>query len=100
MFETGRSVKFEVNLKEKFDSVSCTFTVYNENRINGLMVSVLVLCVVDRGFEPRSSQTKDYKFGIFCFSANHTALRKTSKDWLARNQNYVFEWSDMSTPGL
>jgi len=26
------------------------------------------------GFEPRSSQSKDYKIGICCFSAKHTAL--------------------------
>jgi hypothetical protein len=30
----------------------------------------------------------------------HTALRNKSKDWLARNQNNVSEWSDMSTRGL
>jgi hypothetical protein len=27
----------------------------------------------------------------------HAALRRKSKDWSARNQNNVFEWSDMST---
>ena len=30
----------------------------------------------------------------------HTALRSKRKDWLARDQNNVFEWSDMSTCGL
>jgi len=35
---------------------------------------------VDRGFEPRSGQTKDYKIGISCFSAKHAALRRNSKD--------------------
>ena len=35
-----------------------------------------------------------------CFSSKHAALRKKSKDWLARNQNNVSEWSDMSTHGL
>jgi hypothetical protein len=64
------------------------------------MGSVLVLSVVDRGFEPRSGQTKDYKIGICCFSANHAALRRKNKDWLARNQNKVSEWSDKSTCGL
>ena len=38
------------------------------NRIGGVMVSVLALSVVDRGFEPRSDQTKDYQIGISCFS--------------------------------
>jgi hypothetical protein len=64
------------------------------------MGSVLVLSVVDRGFEPRSGQTKDYKIGICCFSANHAALRRKNKDWLARNQNKVSEWNDKSTCGL
>jgi hypothetical protein len=41
-------------------------------------------------------QTKDYKIGMSCFSAKHVALRRQSKDWLARNQNNVSEWSDMS----
>jgi hypothetical protein len=36
------------------------------------------------GFEPRSGQTKDYKIGICCFSAKHAALRRKSKDWMAR----------------
>jgi hypothetical protein len=56
--------------------------------------------VVDRGFEPWSGQTKDYKIGICCFSAKHAALRRKNKDWLARNQNNVSELSDMSTRGL
>ena len=34
------------------------------------------------------------------FSVKHTALRRKSKDWLARNQNDVSEWSDMSAHGL
>jgi hypothetical protein len=63
------------------------------------MVSLLASSAVDRGFEPRSGQTKDYKIGISCFSAKHAALRRKSKDWLARNQNNVSEWSDMSTCG-
>ena len=65
------------------------------------MVSVLASSsVVDRGIDPRSCQTKDYKIGICCFSAKHAALRSKSEDWLARNQNNVSEWSDMSTRGL
>jgi len=64
------------------------------------MVSVLVSSAVDRGFEPRSGQTKDFKIGICCFAAKHAALRRKSKDWLARNQNNESEWSDMSTHRL
>jgi hypothetical protein len=63
------------------------------------MVSVLALGVVDRWFEPRSGQTKDYTIGICCFSAKHAALRRKSKDWVTRNQVNVSEWSDMSIHG-
>ena len=70
------------------------------NCIVCLMVSVLTPSVVDRGIKPRSSQTTDYKICICCFSAKHAALKRKSKDWLARNQNNVSEWSDMSTCGL
>jgi hypothetical protein len=60
------------------------------------MVSMLAYSAVGRGFEPRSSQTKEYKIGICCFSAKHKAFRRKSKDWLAWNQDNVSEWSDMS----
>jgi hypothetical protein len=63
------------------------------------MVSVLT-SVVNRGFKPRSVQTKDYKIGICCFSAKHAALRIKSKDGSARNQNNVSKWCNMSTRGL
>jgi hypothetical protein len=71
-----------------------------KNRISGVMANVLTSSAVDRGFEPRSGQTKDYKNSICCFSAKHAALRKKSKNWLARNQNNVSDWCDMSTRGL
>ena len=70
------------------------------NHIGGVMVSVLASSAVDRGFEPWSGQTKDYKIGMCCFSAKHAALRRKSKDWLTRNQNNVYDRSDMSTRGL
>jgi hypothetical protein len=64
------------------------------------MASMLVSSAVDRGFEPLSGQTKDYKIGICCFSAKYVALRRKTKDWLARNQENVSEWGDMSIHGL
>jgi hypothetical protein len=67
-----------------------------ENRIGGVMISVLVSSVVDRGFKPWSGQNKDYKIGSWCFSAKHAALRGKSKDLLARNRDNVSEWGDMS----
>jgi hypothetical protein len=64
------------------------------------MVSVLALSAVDSVFLAWSDQTKDYKIGINGFSANHTVLRRKSNDWLARNQDNVSEWGDMSICGL
>ena len=69
--------------------------------IVGVIVSVLASSAVDGEFEPRSDQTEDYTIGICCLSAaKHAELRRKNKDWLARNQNNVSEWSDMSTSGL
>jgi hypothetical protein len=82
------------------DKVYSRGNINQKHRIGGVMVSVLASSAVDRGFEPQSGQTKDYKIGICCFSAKHAALRRKSKDWLARNQNNVSEWSDISTRGL
>ena len=67
-----------------------------KKRIGDVMVSMLSWSVVDRGFEPQSGQTKDYKSGICCFFTKHAVLRRKSKDWLALNQDNVSEWSDMS----
>jgi hypothetical protein len=64
------------------------------------MTSVLTSSAVDRVFESRSDQTGGYKIGICCFSAKYAALRRKSNDWLARNQDNVSEWSDMSFCGL
>ena len=60
------------------------------------MVSVLASSAVKREFESRSGQTKDYEIGICCLFAKHASLRRKSKDWLAPNQDNVFEWGDMS----
>jgi acyl-CoA hydrolase len=48
----------------------------------------------------RACVNKDYKISICCFFAKHVALRRKSKDWLARNQGNVSEWGDMLTRGL
>jgi hypothetical protein len=70
------------------------------NRIGSIMVSVLASSAVDRGFVSRSFQTKDYNIGMYYFFAKKATLRKKNKDWLARNQDNVSEWGDMSIHGL
>ena len=67
------------------------------NHIDSVMVSVLASSAINCGYELRSCQTKEYKIDICCFSAKNAALQRKSKDWLARNQNNVSEWSDIST---
>jgi hypothetical protein len=59
------------------------------------MVSLFPSGAVDRVFEPRSGQTKNYKK-----KSKHAALRRKSKDWLARKQDNVSEWGDMCIRGL
>jgi len=39
-----------------------------------------MVSVIDHRFESRSGQTKDYKIGIFFFSAIHAAVRRKSND--------------------
>ena len=69
---------------------------FNLNRIGGEWVSVLASSVVDREFDPRSFQTKDYQIGICCFFGKHIALRSKNKDWLVWNQDNVSELNDLS----
>jgi len=70
--------------------------IYHDH-ICGVMIILLIFSEVNHGSKPQSGQTKDIKIGICCFSVKHAALRRKSKDWLARSQNNVSEWSDMST---
>ena len=64
------------------------------------MVRVLTSSTVERGFEPNSGLTTDYKIDICLFSTKQPALSSKSKNQLARNQDNVFEWSHISTHGL
>ena len=58
------------------------------------MVNLFASSAVDCGFETQLDQTKDYKIFIYYFSAMHAALRKKSKDWLARNQEMCLSGAD------
>ena len=60
-------------------------SLFLENHIGGVMVSMLALSAVDCEFQPRSLQIKDYKIGICFFFAKHAALKRQSKDWLGRH---------------
>ena len=51
--------------------------------------SMLASTAVDHVFEPQFDQTKDYIFGICCFSIKHATLKSKSRV----NHNNVSEWS-------
>ena len=70
------------------------------NCISDVMVMVLAFSVIDRGFKSWSSQAKDNKNDIYCFSGDYAALRSKNNKWLAQNQDNVSEWSNMSIFGL
>jgi hypothetical protein len=57
--------------KTKYVIIPFLLLLGQANHTGGIMVSVLASSAVDRGFQPRSGQTKDYKIGICCFSAKH-----------------------------
>jgi hypothetical protein len=46
------------------------------------MISMIAMGLVDHGLG-QLSETKDYEFGICCFSMKHAALRVESKERLA-----------------
>jgi hypothetical protein len=49
------------------------------------MVGVVALCAVDRGFEPQSGQTKDYKIGIILLLLHSSSNKEKEQSWLSRN---------------
>jgi hypothetical protein len=70
-------------------------------RIGDLMVSVVASTAVDRGLEPRSGQTQDYKIDMCCFSAKHVALRTKGNALNGWGEiRNVSECCDMSIRGL
>jgi uncharacterized HAD superfamily protein len=60
------------------------------------MFSVLASSVIDGGVNQVKPKTNKLVF----VTSQYAALRRKSKDWLARNQDNVSEWSDISTHGL
>jgi len=56
--------------------------------------------ITSSGVDREFGQTKDHKLVMCCFSVLHATLRRNIKDWLARNQDNVPQWSDISTRGL
>ena len=53
----------------------------------GVIVGVLASSAMDRGFEPRSGQTKDYKIGTCCFSAKHAPFNKEKEQRMVGSES-------------
>jgi hypothetical protein len=66
---TSKNVKIQYGEMLDLSILSAILNVRHEQTAS---VSVLSSNAVDRVFEARSSQTKDYQIGIFCFSAAKT----------------------------
>jgi len=93
-------------VKDLWDNFYTTANNFATVLWNGVVV-IVVVCwhriasrAVDCGFEPLSGQTKNHSISICCFFAKNATLRRESKDGLARNQDNVLEWDDMSIGGL
>jgi hypothetical protein len=98
-----RQERYFVPQRKIFCSLNILFRSHNISSLHrtvGVMVSVHASSAVNRGFEPRSGQTKHFKIGIWRFSAKHASLRRKSSDWLSWNQNNVSKWGNMSSRGL
>jgi hypothetical protein len=67
---TGRHDIVEILLKMTLNTINQIKSNQTkvQNGIGGVMISVLTSSAVDRGFELRSGQTKDYKIVPYCFS--------------------------------
>jgi len=71
------------------------------NRIGCVRISVLASSVVDRvGSCPGRVKPKTVKCVFTLFFHWAHILKSKSKDWLAHNQDNVYEWSDIFTRGL
>ena len=49
------------------------------------MINILASFVIYHGVEHLWGLTKDYKIGIYRFSAKHAALSSKNKNWLAKD---------------
>ena len=83
----------------------CSYFQSSINLIGDVMFGVLASSALDHMIKSRSGQTKYNKTGFGCFPACSTKeqkqkKRKKKKKKLARNQDNVSEWSNMSTHGL
>ena len=62
-----------------FTYISVFILSFDSNHISGVMVSVFASSARDRGFEPRSGQTKDYKIGIVLLRFAHSIKEKEQR---------------------
>ena len=71
-----------------------------QNRIGGVMVSMLASCAVDREFEHRSDQIKDHKIGIFASPLGMQHQGERAKTGWLRIKIMCQKCGNISFPGL
>jgi hypothetical protein len=76
-----------------------TWHIFSENRIGGVIVSMLAASVIYRGFAPRLCQAKDYEIGICCFSARSIKEKElvgSESEYCVRVERHVYPWTFVS----
>ena len=71
-----------IQIRNTFTNRDGSYPLKYFNSIDDVIVIILASSAVDRGFEPRYGQTKDYNIGTCRFYAKHSTLRSKSKDLL------------------
>jgi hypothetical protein len=74
-----------------------TSSVVDHGFIGGVMVGMLASSVVDCGFKPWSSKTKDYEIGISFFSAKIKTNKMSSFYWL-KNSHVITGNTSVASP--
>ena len=104
-FVNSRSFCFIQYTENNIHAIFCFHYIFLRGKFGKVHAKCILALISDpvppiiKNFETPAwlGQTQDYKFGIYCFSSEHDAIRSKSKGWLAVSQNNVFEWSDMAT---
>ena len=88
-------LEYETSIQRLYDR-----HVYRNGQLSKIYLNIVYTCITFFVGSSPDRVKPDYKIGICCFSPRHAAFRRKSKDWLARNQDNLSEWGDMSIRGL
>jgi hypothetical protein len=84
----------DLKLDQMIDTCCMRFVqLVNYNCISGVIACLFASSVLDRGFEPRSDQIRNYKIGICHLSAMYSASRTKRTKTGIQNRDNVSEWN-------